>query len=164
MRGRGHQFGIAAKRLKSLQQLKKHVRKGAQQIAASKRPGILVLDLSYAWNRANEPITSQLVSQLYLMTFMARSHQFFDEHHSNIERWVRDTGVRAVLTLDYSFRVRPDGTWGHEGLSNWLQTTFDDAQAEREFKAFNRGFLKGFPVLIDYTTEENEPRLAANLA
>jgi len=64
----GVKFGIAAKRLKSLDQVRKHVKKAADQVSKSGLPGIVVLDLSLAWNRENLPITSGIMSQLYEMT------------------------------------------------------------------------------------------------
>jgi hypothetical protein len=146
----GIKFGIAAKRVKSLDQVRKHVKKAAEQVEKSKLPGIVVLDLSMAWNRQNMPITSGIMSQLYEMTAIAKTNQFFTENRENIERWVQGKGVLAVLVLEYVVRLRRDRSWNLEGMSNWFSTTFGDLQADREFDVFYRNFLKGFTNLIDF--------------
>lgn len=83
--------------------------------------------------------------------------QFFDEHHRDIYRWVAGKGVLAVVVFDFRIRLRADDTWGLEGMTCWLSTAQDDEQANRNFKVFNTGFLKGIPNLTDLTTEEYVP-------
>ena len=120
----GTKFGIAAKRLKSLVQLRKHVRKAAQQIANTELPGVVALDLSLARNRQNLPIVSQIQSHLYVPVAHLAEQQFFDEHHQDIYRWVANAGVRAVLVFDFKVRLRPNQKWGLDGMMTWLNGTY----------------------------------------
>lgn len=80
----GTKFGIAAKRLKRLSQIKNRIRKAADQIKNANLPGIIALDLSFARNQGNRPIISQVESQLYLMIAHAKNNQFFGEHEQEI--------------------------------------------------------------------------------
>lgn len=148
-------FGIAAKRVKSLPQVKKHVCKATKQIRTSNRPGVIALDLSLAWNPKNLPIVSHLESQLYVPVARLKTRQFFDKHYQNIYRWVANSGVLAVVVFEWVVRLRADKKWGLDGMMNWLETTRDDQQAVRDYAIFHQGFLRGVPNLNDLTSQPN---------
>jgi hypothetical protein len=150
----GTRFGIAAKRLKTLSQLKEHVRKGARQIANVQLPGIIALDFSLAWNRDNLPIVSQIHSQFYVMLTHTRGNQLFDDHHQNMYRWVANSGVLGIVIFDFRVRLRPDRQWGLDGMMNWLPTTHDDERANHDYKVFYNSFMKGVPNLTNLTPGE----------
>ena len=150
----GIEFCIAAKRLKSFKSLKDHIRKAADQIAKSKRPGVITLDLSPAWNRKNSPVTSQLHSQMLVDIMRQRAWKLFNDHRQDIYEWVADQGVLAVVAFDFAVRVGPEQKWAHEGLMTWLETTHQDPDAVRQFTAFNEGFLRGVPNMTDLRNEE----------
>jgi hypothetical protein len=146
-------FGIAAKRLKSLDRFQDRVKDGAHQVRRAKLPGIIALDLTMARNPDNQPITSGLQSQLSVMIGQAKNRQFFEEYETGFYRWV-GSGVRAVLVFEFTLRVSPDSTsWIHEGMMCWFPTTHYEEQAERELALFQKGFLQGIPYLEDLTAE-----------
>lgn len=147
-------FCIAAKRLKSFKSLKEHISKAADQIAKSKRPGVITLDLSLAWNRKNAPVTSQLHSQMLVDIMHQRAWKLFNDHRQDIYEWVADQGVLAVVAFDFATRVVPEQKWAHEELMTLFETTHKDEQAVRLFRAFNEGFLRGFPKLLDMTEDD----------
>jgi len=152
----GTKFGIAAKRLKSRKsrQFKNRVQEGADQLKRQGLPGIVALDLSLARNQSNRPIISQIESLMYPMIAYAKNKQLSDEHGDEIRRLVAGTGVRAVLVMESTLRLRPDRQWWHDGMLSWVPTTRDDEQADPLFEAFYNGFLKGVPNLEDSGTEE----------
>jgi len=152
----GTKFGIAAKRLKSgkISQLKKQVRKGADQLTGQGLPGIVALDLSLSRNQKNVPMVSPIQSQMYLMIADAKNRQFHEKHGDDIRRWVAGTGVRAVLVIESTLRLRPDQQWWHDGMLSWVPTTPEDEQADPLFEAFHDGFLKGVPNLEDSGPED----------
>jgi len=143
----GRAFGIAAKRMKNLEQFEGHIKKAADQIHRSKRPGIIAVELSLAWNPKNMPIVSRLQSQWYVPIAQLKSQQLFAKHHEDIYRWVRGLGVLAVLVFEFSVRLRPDDQWGLDGMSTWLDTTQGDEQAKQDYELFYDRFLKGVPNL-----------------
>jgi len=145
----GTKFGIAAKRLKSLSSVENHIRKGAKQIAKTKLPGVIALDLSLARNQQNLPIISKIQSQWYVPLAQLADQQFFDEYHQDIYRWVAEKGVLAVVVFDFRVRLHIDQHWGLEGMTCWLCTARDDEQANQNYKAFYAGFLRGIPNLAD---------------
>jgi hypothetical protein len=143
----GKKFGIAAKRIKSMDQIKGHIKKAAEQICRGKRPGIIALELSLAWNPKNVPIVSPLESQMYDTISVLQGEQLFDKYHEDIYRWVGGQHVLAVLVFDFRIRLRPNSQWGLDGMSTWLDATKDDEQAKREYKLFYDRFLTGVPNL-----------------
>ncbi len=147
----GTKIGIAAKRLKSTRasQIKNRVREGAGQLRKQGLPGIVALDLSLSRNPTNRPIVSQIQSQMYLMITDAENRRFFDQHGDDIRRWIAGTGVRAVLIIESTLRLRPDRQWWHTGMLSWLPATSDDEHPDALFEAFYDAFLKGVPNLED---------------
>jgi len=143
----GKKFGIAAKRIKSRDQIKRHIKKAADQVFRSNLRGIIALELSMAWNPKNLPIISRLQSQMYVTISVLQATQLFDKYHEDIYRWVRSKGVLAVLVFDFRIRLRPGNQWGLDGMSTWLDTTQDDEQGKVEYKLFYDGFLAGVPNL-----------------
>jgi len=152
----GKKFGIAAKRIKSLDRIKDRIKEGADQVFRAQRPGIIALELSLAWNPRNLPIVSRLQSQMYVTISVLQATQLFDRFHEEIYRWVRDQGVVAVLVFDFRIRLRADNQWGLDGMSTWLETTQDDEEAQRDYNLFYRRFLAGVPNLT-HLDEDAEP-------
>ena len=140
----GVKFGVAAKRLKSLSQFGKRVRQGINQVSRTKLPGIIAVDISLARDQNNAPIISPFESQMYRLIAPFAANQLFDKHHVDVFRWVRGTGVIAVVLFDFTVRVRPNDEWGLDGMVTWLCTTFDD-EANRKYESFWDGFSRGIP-------------------
>jgi hypothetical protein len=148
----GIKFGIAAKRLKSLDRFEERVKQGAKQIRRANIPGIIACDLTIARNPENRPITSSVQSQLSTLTGMAKNRQLFERYEQNIHQWVANAGVRALLAFEFTYRVSPDSSsWIHEGMMCWFPTTKNNESAASELTAFQRQFLKGIPNLNDLT-------------
>ena len=148
----GQKFGIAAKRLKSLEQFGERVKEGTAQVRREKHPGIVAVDLTMAWNTENLPITSGLQGQLSLMLNHKKTMTLFDDHEKDILRWVPGSGVRAILTFQFTLRVSPDyRSWIHEGQMCWFPTTQDGELAQSELAMFQKAFLQGMPNVKDYT-------------
>ena len=143
----GVKFGIAAKRVKNVSNLKARVRKAAQQIKAARLPGIVALDACLALNRDNErvvtPISDEQFGRLYEQAFT----RFVDDYHEKICHWVDDKGVRGVMFHDHQVRLEPNGQWGLSSMTYWLATAYNDKQAERESLSFRQNYRKGLPNL-----------------
>ncbi len=151
----GRRFGIAAKRIKSLGRFEERVKEGANQTRRAGVPGVVAIDWTIARNPENRPITSRLQSRMSVMIAQARNRQFFGRHEHDIHRWVDGSGVRALLTFEFTFRVNTDGTgWVHDGMMCWFPTTGGEGQPERELRAFRQGFLRGMPGVEDLTAGE----------
>ena len=87
---------------------------------------------------------------MYELVAYAQNRQFFEIHEQDIHRWVEGAGVPGVVGFDSRIRLRPKRDWGVDATMCWLETTNGVEQAEREYQAFYRSLLKGFPKLVDW--------------
>lgn len=147
-------FGIAAKRLKTIEALEENVTDAANQVRQAGIPSIIALDLTLAQNPTNRRITSSLESQLDADLSHAKSQDLFDKNGERIRQLVAGKGVMAVWTFESTLRLTRDRTWSHECWSFWFDTTKDETE-DRLLDQFRAGFLTGVPNLIDYTANES---------
>ena len=124
----GQPFAIAAKRLKNIENVDRHIRKAVDQFARAQIPGVIALDLSFAWNRTNRPLISQIESQMYLMILNQRARQFFKDRADELNLIMATTQVRAFVVFDFAARLRPNQKWGLDGLATWFDPEVQDPQ------------------------------------
>lgn len=146
----GTTFGIAAKRLKTIDSLETNVKEAADQIAGAGFPGIIALDLTIAQNPANRRVVSPVESQWYSYLSDTRSRELFKKHGNRIRELVDGKNVLGVWTYVSTLRLMPDWTWGHDCWSFWFDTT-KSTHEDSLFEQFQKAFLKGVPYLNDLT-------------
>lgn len=151
----GKTFGIAAKRLKSLERFEERLKEAADQIHRSGLPGIIAIDWTIARNPENKPIRSGIQSQHSTWISHEKTRTFLGKFEQDIYRWVEGTGVRAILVFEYVYRVNPESTrWINDGNMCWFETTRGDPSAEQELVVFQEGFKRGMPNLVELTVDE----------
>jgi hypothetical protein len=95
-------------------------------------------------NPENKPMTSRLRGQAYAMISESVSQKFSETHHEDIGRWVASENamahVKAILIVEFYFRIKENERWGLEGNLYWKQNGPDPL-----FEAFVDGFSKGVP-------------------
>ena len=142
----GSKFGIAAKRIKStnILAIQKHIKKGARQLRGQGLRGIIALDLTMSRNPDNNLMTSRLHGQAYAMISESVSREFSETHHEDIGRWVASENamdnVKAILIVEFYFRIKENERWGLEGNLYWKQNGPDPL-----FEAFVEEFSKRTP-------------------
>lgn len=146
----GVTFGIAAKRLKTIDSLEDNVKEAAHQISDAGFPGIIAVDLTIAENPTNRRVMSALESQLYSFISDGRSRALFKKHGDAIRELVDGKNVLGVWTYTSTLRLMPDRTWSHDCWSFWFDTT-KNAEDDALFDQFQKKFLKGVPNLDDLT-------------
>lgn len=137
----GQLFGIAAKRLKNIKRVDERIKEAVDQFERAKIPDVVALDLSFAWNRANRPMISQIHSQMYLMILQQRARQFFDERQDVLNRVLATSQVRAFVVFDFALRLRPNQRWGLDGLTTWFDPEVRDPQ-------YNSFYGKFVPAIL----------------
>jgi hypothetical protein len=149
----GTTFGIAAKRLKTIESLGENVKDAANQIRKVGIPGIIALDLTLAQNPTNRRITSSLESQFYVHRSQAKNYDFFTKYGESIRQWVAGKGTLAVWAFESTLRLMKNRTWSHDCSSFWFDTA--KGTTESQFlDQFRAVFLSGVPNLIDYSGQE----------
>ena len=74
------QFGIAAKRLKSRDNLEKNIRKAGNQIKKAGIPGIIAIDTCVAFNEANEWILASFSESQFVKRYSEYFRVYIDEN------------------------------------------------------------------------------------
>ncbi|MBW8003202.1 MAG: hypothetical protein FVQ80_14475 [Planctomycetes bacterium] len=141
-------FGIAAKRIKNVTRVEKHVRKAAHQIENARFPGIIVLDTCVALNRNNERITTQIPEEQFGYIYSEAINHFVDDFYDNIQDWVCRKGVRGIVIHDQQVRFQPNGEWSLVGMTKFVNPASKNNHCKRDFTMFTKQYKMGLPNLI----------------
>ena len=141
----GIKFGIAAKRIKNINRLEKHIRKAADQIQRTELPGIIALDTCIALNRNNEPITIQIPDEQFVPLYKKTIKDFIDNYHENFQDWVRGKGVRGIVIHDQQVRFQPNNEWSLEGMTMFVNTAQINYRRNQESAMFTKQYKTGLP-------------------
>lgn len=139
----GVSFGIAAKRIKSLQQAGKRIKEAADQIADHKRPGIIALDISIGFNRNNSPIISPLHNQMIDTINDAQANQLFYKHEHLIKKCCLGRGVLGIVLFDFRTRVKTN-EWCQHRFAMWMDL-FENVRDLRVYREFYDRFIAVIP-------------------
>lgn len=147
----GEPLGIAVKRVKNETQFEKRFREAVRQIEKAKVRGVVVMDLSLAFNRANQPInTPASIVEIQLAHCMARK-LFVDERHTQMKEWIAGRPVRGLVIIDHVLRHHPSEGWFLETFHFDVPFDLHNQRRRREFEEFRSAFKRGYatPVILD---------------
>lgn len=140
-------FGIAVKRLSSVNQLENRIRQAADQIHACGLPGIVAIDLSRALNPENRRCLNQVENAVFSRLHGEAIGSILTPLETSITKWVRGKGVRGILFHDHHVRLWTDGRWGLDLLVCPINTAIENQQRSREFETFIDAYRHGLPVV-----------------
>lgn len=131
----GTPLGIEAKRIKSENSAKAQIKKAIDQLIRGKRPGVVAVDMSLAWNEQNRPIMGSIHNAIFNMKLDAQTRQFFDRHKLWIEDRCTGKGVLAVVVFNFMIRLIED-KWCPHRHATWcdLPQTQDESRVYESFK------------------------------
>lgn len=141
----GIKFGIAAKRIKNVTRLEKHVRKAADQIKIAKLPGIIALDTCVALNPHNKRVTTPIPDEQFGPLYSEAIKRFIDNHHDNFQNWVCGKGARGIVIHDQQVRLRPNGEWSLEGMTMFVNFASKNNRRKLDFAMFTKQYKTGLP-------------------
>lgn len=141
----GIKFGIAVKRIKSIANLQKNVRKAAEQIEGTRLPGIIALETNLALNLDNQRITTPIPEMEFSTLYWQALKLRMTEYHDRIQELVRGKGVRGLVVHDQQVRFEPSGEWSLAGMTMSVNTARDNQRRNREFALFEKYYLRGLP-------------------
>lgn len=142
-------FSIAVKRTKSIDNFEKHVRKAAKQIEQSRKPGVLVMDVSLAVNRDNQPILQPVSDEDFAMAHKKATKAIFDDYFRRFKDWIGGREVRGVVLVQHWLRQTLQDGWGCDTCWSFASLSPDNQRRHRQFEAFRKGFEAGFPTDSD---------------
>ncbi|MCZ6835826.1 MAG: hypothetical protein O7G85_08635 [Planctomycetota bacterium] len=140
-------FGIAAKRIKSVGNFEKNVRKASKQIKKSDLPGVIAIDTSVALNRDNEAIVKPMELDRFRKLHNKGLRRFIDDYYKRIQEWVRTKGVRTIVFHDHQIWAHPEQGWTLMSLYMAVDTSRGNQRRNREYEAFWRSYGRGLPSI-----------------
>ena len=140
-------FGIAAKRLKNVDRLEEHIRKASEQIRSTGLPGIIALDTCVALNRDNRRIAETIPDDQFRKLYKQALDLFIFQHFDNIQKWVKEKGVRGIVIHDHQVRSCLDQQWELISMTVRVPTKDGIKEHEREFDVFSGSYVKALSNL-----------------
>ena len=141
----GIKFGIAAKRVKNVARLAKHVRKAGDQIQKAGFPGIIALDTTVALNRDNDRINTPIPDDEFWSLYRHALNRSIRGIHDTIMECVRGKSVCGIVFHDQQVRYQSNDEWSLCGMTMRLRTAREDHHANRLFSIFEDRYLTGPP-------------------
>jgi hypothetical protein len=141
----GLEFAIAAKRIKSLDNLENNVRGAAKQIEECGRPGLIAIDIALAMHPSNEPIMKRVSPQLFEWAAQKMESEFRKRYEAMIIGICRGKEVRGLIVHDHHVFPELSGTWGLSGYHFPISCSKGNQRRDREFGKIYNGYLKGLP-------------------
>ena len=144
----GTKYCLAAKRLKSIQKLKQRVRKAAEQIEGSKLPGLIVLDLSLAFNPDNRRIR-QIHEAVFWSGYKKNFLATWDRYHLQIQKIMAHVdNVLGIVVHDYHIRQQKED-WQLAGMTIRIPAEARSVQQQRDFNRLSTLYTYGLPSQSD---------------
>ena len=84
----GNSWSIETKRIKSLDQMEKHIRKAGKQIMATNKGGIIAIDISLAVNPSCAPLSKFVSDDDIQQAHRMRTDHFAQKFLPSIRRWI----------------------------------------------------------------------------
>jgi hypothetical protein len=140
----GGHIGIAAKRIKSENQVKKRIPEAAKQIQRSGQSGVIALDTSVGLNPNNERITTVIPDEEFGSLYQEALIRFLRRYDERIREWVRGRGVLGIVVHDHQLRIQTDGNWSLSSM-NMRFCTAEDEAGRQLFKLFEFPYVNALP-------------------
>jgi hypothetical protein len=135
----GIKFGIAAKRLKSINSMRSRLKGATKQIKRSQLPGIVAVDASVALNPKNEALVVPDPQNFGRDHYNPFWQQYTHYHFDDLRKWISGGDVRGILFQDHHLIK----DWGLASMT----FQFPGSHHESEFFAFANAYAKGLPNL-----------------
>jgi hypothetical protein len=139
---KGETFGIAAKRIKSIDQLEKHLKKAAEQIQKSELLGFIALDTCIGLNPENRPTETVIPDEVFKRLLLLKSYEFIEAHEVRIIECVRDK-PRCCGIIFHDHRIKRQS-----GTGDWALRSAHlhfDPKSGHDFDDFANTFFSGLP-------------------
>ncbi|MDI6450749.1 hypothetical protein [Anaerobaca lacustris] len=131
-------WALEAKRTKNLKMVRKHIRKAAKQILDAQIGGVIVIDVSLAYNAACSPLSEHVPDRSLMQAHAARTKAFGEQLLPFIVQWIGRANVGFVVV--YESVICPASTveggeksWALIGLWSKLDTVSADSPSRAHF-------------------------------
>ena len=142
---KGEKYAIAAKRLKSLNEMKSRFTDGMRQIQRSGLQGCVVADISVALNPGNRRV-GEMGDYEFGVVSEREMRVFVDKHTNEYNEWRKETTAQGIILIDHHVRVAPTRGWGLDTLTFVVNLSLTNWRRRRQFDTFALEYEKGLPT------------------
>ena len=142
----GQLLGLAVKRIKSDDRLEQNIRKGAHQVQQSKLPGIIVADISLAFNPENRRIEVPITDERFMKLHIEAVRRIVDLYHDRLQHWIRAKGVLGLILHDHQVRLHPTRGWEMDSLTTSVRALGLEQDQDANFASFVQSYERGLPT------------------
>jgi hypothetical protein len=144
----GTKYGLAAKRLKNIQNLQQRIRKAVKQIQCSGLPGLILLDLSLAFNPENRRIR-QMPDAVFWSEYDKNFRATWHDYQPKVQEiMARGGDVLGIVVHDYHIRQQ-DNDWQLAGMTIRIPTEARSAKQQQDFDTLSILYVYGLPNQTD---------------
>jgi len=144
-------YGFAVKRLKSLGRLLERVRDAVRQISRCGLPGVIVLDLSLAFNPANRRLR-RMNDTVFWSEYKANFNVTWSEYQPKVQEIMARADVLGVIVHDYHVRQQED-SWELTGITIRVPSISRSRAVQTQFNRLSTLYTYGLPNQSDDSTQ-----------
>jgi hypothetical protein len=137
-------LGVAVKRVKNKKRFEEHFRKAVSQIAKSGVRGIVIMDMSLAFNPPNEPLRTAASIEQMQLSHKKEMKLFVDPSHGKMKTWIHGREVRGPIIIDNILWDQPEYGWSLNTLHYDVPFDIHNQRRRREFEQFRKAFKRGY--------------------
>jgi len=143
----GTRWGIAVKRIKKATRIDQNMRDAVEQVERMGGPGVVLLDISVAFNENSTPLMAQC-PKAFNEAQARRLTGLVDEHREAIFGRSRAKGVGMVYVFDSQLRQTPEDGWNLATMTMDVDTS-EDAKTRERYAPFKAAFDLGIDRLSE---------------
>ena len=140
----GTKYGIAAKRVKSVNQLTKRFGKAASQIEGTGLPGIIVVEDSLAFNPENAALPMQSRDAEYAKLLLEAHCVYLTQFKSLFRQRMKPVSVLGAVFHYSNLCVAPNGALSVVGNTLWFHST-ELGESTPHIPSFGKRYISGIP-------------------
>lgn len=142
----GVPIGIAVKRIKNEDRFEEHFRKAASQIERTKVRGVIVTDMTLAFNRTNIVIEGSITPEQMNFAHKKARKLFVGKYYDRMKDWLGGREVRGLIIMDSILHVESWQRWYVEAFGYDVPFNLHNERRHREWSNFREVFLHGYPT------------------
>ena len=140
-------YGIAVKRIKSLEKLVDRVKEGAKQIDKSAmQHGIIIVDISFAINPQNRDVFGKMDDNSFGQLWVEELGKRIDPIHKPLCNAVKNRGILGVILHHHQTRITEGGNIGLEKMTFSIRNP--QFSQTKLFSKFTKRYKNALPNLL----------------
>jgi hypothetical protein len=139
-------YGLASKRIKSINSIEQRVRSGVDQILRTGHQGVVVIDTCLAFNPSNERVVPPIANSLFMARYLKTLRMMWSKFQPNMQQIMsKASNVLGIIVHDYQVRQTLDSDWELTGMTMRVPALSRTSDKQREFEKFATIYTYALP-------------------